>query len=91
MKRRQGSSCSGWQGAGAADAHDAGFVHGLATGQGQLMLMMLALCAGWPKDATGQGQLMLMMLALCGLDTGQGQVMLMMLGSCTGLPRGRGS
>ena len=44
--------------AGAADAHSAGFRCGLSMGQGQLMLMMLAVGA----VGQGQGQLMLMML-----------------------------
>ena len=37
--------------AGAADAHDAGLQCGLAMGQGQLMLMMLAFGAGWTRGS----------------------------------------
>ena len=52
---------------------DAGFQCRVVMGEGQLMLMMLALCTGRPRDATGQGQLMLMMVGLCaGLATGLG-------------------
>ena len=38
-------------GAGAADAHDAGFPCGLSTGWRQLMLMMLAFGAGFPHGS----------------------------------------
>ena len=37
-------------GVGADNAHDAGFWCGIATGYGQLMLMMLAFDVDWPWD-----------------------------------------
>ena len=44
-----GFRCGLVTGVAAADAHDAGFRCGLAMRQGQLMLMMLAFAAGWPR------------------------------------------
>ena len=90
----------------AANAHDAGCLPRIATGCGQLMLMMLALRAGWPQAT---GSLMLMMLAFGAgwpqtmradvhdagfrrrMATGYGQLMLIILAFGPRWPQATGS